>query len=195
MSTRALDLAEQVVDLAGHGPHLDLGIHQARRPDELLDDDALDLGELVLARRRRDVDRLAHVVLELLELERPVVERARQAEAVLDERLLARAIAAVHRLDLGHRLVRLVDDQQEVRREVVDERRRGLARLAPREVARVVLDARAEAHLLHHLEVVERALLEALLLEEAPFLVVEVEPLAELFADALDRAPHLAPAA
>ena len=39
-------------------------------------------------------------------------------------------------------------------REVVDERRRRLARLAARQVARVVLDAVAEPHLLHHLEVV-----------------------------------------
>ena len=35
------DLAEQIVDLAGDGPHLDLGIDQARRADDLLDDDAL----------------------------------------------------------------------------------------------------------------------------------------------------------
>ena len=126
---------------------------------------------------------LLHVLLELFELERPVVERARQAEAVLDERLLARAVAAVHRADLRHGLVRLVDDEQEVLREVVDERGRRLARVAAREVARVVLDAVAEAHLLHHLEVVHGALLEALLLEEAPCLVVEVEPLAQLVAD------------
>ena len=76
-------------------------------------------------------------------------------------------------------------------REVVDQRGRRLARLAAREVARVVLDAVAEAHLLHHLEVVHGALLEALLLEEAPFLVVEVEPLAQLVADRVDRRAHL----
>ncbi len=186
-----LDLAEQVVDLPGHGAHLDLGIHESRRPDELLDDDPLHLVELVLAGGRRDVDRLAHVVLELLELERPVVERARQTKAVVDQRLFARAVAPVHRLNLRDRLVGLVDDEQEVRREVVDQRRRRFARLAPRKVPRVVLDARAEPHLLHHLEVVERPLLEPLLLEEAALLVVEVEPFTELLANAFDRAAHL----
>ena len=40
-----------------------------------------------------------------------------------------------------------------------------------------------------------RALLEPLLLEEAPLLVEEVEPLAELLADARDGAAHLLPAA
>ena len=43
--------------------------------------------------------------------------------------------------------------------------------VAAREVARVVLDAVAEAHLLQHLEVVDRALLEALLLEELALVV------------------------
>jgi hypothetical protein len=42
------------------------------------------------------------------------------------------------------------------------QRRRRLAGLPAGEVARVVLDAVAEAHLLEHLEVVHRALLEAL---------------------------------
>ncbi len=63
-------------------------------------------------------------LLALLELERAVVERAREAKAVLDERLLAGAVAAVHRLELGDGLVRLVDDAQEVLREVVEQRRR-----------------------------------------------------------------------
>src|SRR5262249_53386655 len=80
---------------------------------------------------------------------------------------------------------------QEVAREVIDERGRRLSRLSPREVARVVLDPVAEPHLLHHLDVVLGSLIEPLLLEEAPLLVVEVEALAELFADAVDRPAHL----
>ena len=167
------------------GPHLDLGIDQARRADDLLDDDAL---RLAAARTRPASPRRRcawlHVRLELLELERPVVERARQAEAVLDQRLLARAVAAVHRPDLRDGLVRLVDDDEEVLREVVDERRRRLARLPAREVARVVLDAVQKPICSIISRSYMRPLLEALLLEEAPLLVVEVEPLAQLLADA-----------
>ncbi len=158
------------------------GSMQPRRANELLDDDALRLAR---ARTRPASptrrSRWRTWSSNSSNLSGPVVERARQAEAVLDERLFARAVAAVHRLQLRHGLVRLVDDDEEVLREVVDERRRRLARLATREVARVVLDAVAEAHLLHHLEVVQRALLEPLLLEEAPRLVEEVEPLAQLY--------------
>src|SRR5688572_23029973 len=118
-----------------------------------------------------------NVTLELLELEGAVVERARQAEAVFDEGLFSRAIATVHRADLGNGLVRLVEDEQEVLREIVDERRGRLAFFAVREMARVVLDAVAETHLLHHLDVVEGSLFEALLLEETSLFVEEVEAL------------------
>ena len=61
--------------------------------------------------------------------------------------------------------MRLVDDEQPVGREVVEQRPRPRARLAPREVARVVLDARAEPELAHHLQVERGALAQPLGLE------------------------------
>ena len=87
---------------------------------------------------------------------RAVVQRARQPEAVVDERLLARAVALVHAADLRHGLVGLVDEADEVLGEVVDQAVRPLARLAAVEDPRVVLDPRAEAHLAQHLHVVLR---------------------------------------
>ena len=60
----------------------------------------------VLARRRRHENHLRRELLPLLELERPVVERARQAEAVFHQRLLARAVALVHGAELRNGLVR-----------------------------------------------------------------------------------------
>src|SRR5256885_10165447 len=59
--------------------------------------------------------------------------RSRQAETVLDERQLARAVAAPHPAHLRHGLVRLVDDHQKIFREIVDERRRRLPRASPRD--------------------------------------------------------------
>ena len=61
-------------------------------------------------------------------LQRPVVERGRQPEAVVDQGLLARAVAVVHAADLRDRLVRLVDEGQEVLGEVVEQRVRRRAR-------------------------------------------------------------------
>ena len=59
-----------------------------------------DLRELVGAGRGGDVDDLVDAVLELFELERAVVERRGQAEAVVDEVLLARAVAVPHAVEL-----------------------------------------------------------------------------------------------
>ena len=181
-----LDLGEQVVDLALERPDLDLRVEEARRANDLLRD-LLGLLELVLARRRRDVDDLVDARGELLEGQRAVVEGRRQPEAVLDERDLAAAVAGVHRVELRQRHMRLIHDDQEVFGKVVEQRVRRLAGLAVRQVARVVLDARAVAHLLHHLEVVARALLDALRLDELALRLELLDLLLHLRLDVLHR--------
>ena len=74
--------------------------------------------------------------------------RRRQPEAVLDEHVLAAAVALVLAVQLGHGHVALVDDEEEVVGEVVEQRVRRLARSRGRRWARVVLDAVAVADLL-----------------------------------------------
>ena len=120
---------------------------------------------------------------ELLERLRAVVERARQAEAVVDQRLLARAVALVHAADLGHRLVGLVDEADEVVREVVDQAVRPRAGRARVEDPRVVLDPRAEADLAQHLHVVLGALAQAVRLEQLALLLEHRAALVELAPD------------
>ena len=91
------DLAEQVVHLVGHGLDDDLRVHEARGPDDLLHDLPVGLSQLVGRRRRRDVDPLVREGLELVEAQRPVVEGGGEAETVVDEGLLPRPVAPVHR--------------------------------------------------------------------------------------------------
>jgi hypothetical protein len=165
-AVRSLHARQEVVDLPLHGPDEDRRVEEAGRAEDLLDDLAARLLQLVRRGRRRDEEALAGALEPLLELERPVVEGRREAEAVLDERPLARLVAVVHRPHLRDRLVALVDDREVVRREVVEERRGRLPRLAAGEVARVVLDPGAVPDLAHHLEVEARPLLEALGLEQ-----------------------------
>ena len=62
-----------------------------------------------------------HQLLPLLELERAVVERGGEAEAVLHQRELPRAVAVVHPADLRDGDVALVHDHEEVLGEVVEE--------------------------------------------------------------------------
>ena len=140
------------------------------------------------ARRRRDEHHLRHLREELVEAQRPVVERRRQPEAEVDERLLPRPVALVHAADLRHRLVRLVDEDDVVLREVVEQRVRRRAGGPAVEDPRVVLDPVAEAELLHHLEVVLGALPDAVRLEHLAFRLELLDLLVQLVLDLVDGA-------
>ena len=65
------------------------------------------------------------MAVELLERLRAVVHRAREAEAEFDQRFLARAVAEELALHLRQRVVRLVDENEPVVREVVEQAPRG----------------------------------------------------------------------
>ena len=183
-------LGDEVVDLPADGSHVDLGVEQARGSDDLLHGFGAH-ALLEVAGRGAHEDELRDARLELVEAQGPVVQGARQAEPVLDERDLAGAVALVHAADLGQRHVRLVDDAQHVFGEVVDERVGGLAGGATVEVARVVLDARAEAHGLEGLKVVVGALLQALGLQELAGLLELGHASGLLFGDGLQGAVEL----
>ena len=151
------DLVEKVVYLPVGGLDVDYRVGKPGRADDLLDH---PLGMFVFIRPRRGgyVNGLVDHPLELAELQRAVVERGRQAEAVLDERLFARAVAVVHAANLRQRHVRFVYEKQIVLREVVHQSVRRASRRAPGEMPRVVFNPRAVSRLAHHLEVVPRAL-------------------------------------
>ena len=124
------DLAEQIVDLPADRPHLDLRIEQPGRADDLLDDHALRSSRArsrPASPRRRSPGstRSSHSSNLSGRLSSADGRRKPYSTSVSLRERSPRYIAA----DLRHRLVRLVDDQQEVLREVVDQRRRRLARL------------------------------------------------------------------
>ena len=87
--------------------------------------------------------------------------------------------------------MRLVDDEEPVRREVVEERPRARTRLPPGEVARVVLDPGAEPQLPDHLQVEGRALAKARRLQRPPLLLQPGDALVHLGRDRPDRRPQL----
>ena len=62
-----------------------------------------------------------HAVLELLEVERPVVQGGWEPEAMFDERFFPRPVSVVHPSDLRDRGVRFIDDGYEILREIVYE--------------------------------------------------------------------------
>ena len=170
------DLSQKVVHLAGHRLHDDLRVHQARRPDDLLHDMTGGPAHLEDRRRRRNIDPLVVEGIELIEAKRPVVEGRGEPETVVDQSFFPRPVAPVHPDELGDRRMALVDEDQGAGGKVFHQRRGRLAGLPPGQVAGIVLDPLAVAHLLHHLDVEAGPLLEALGLQELVFRVQFPEP-------------------
>ena len=89
------DPLHEVVDLALGRADRDGRVDDAGGPDQLLDDPLAPL-QLVGPGRGAHVDRLVDGGLELLERERPVVERRREPEPEVDQDLLAGPVVLVH---------------------------------------------------------------------------------------------------
>ena len=136
--------------------------------------------------RRADEEDLLDPLLPLHEVQRPVVERGRKAEPVLDQHFLARAIPRVHPTHLRDGLVALVHDDHRVLGKVVEQGRRRLARCAAGQMPRVVLDPVAVADLLHHLQVEHCPLMEPLGFQDLAAALQLGEPLGQLGPDGLD---------
>ena len=86
--------------------------------------------------------------------------------------------------------MRLVDDQQEILREVVDQRGGRRPGRPGVDVARVVLDAGAEPDLAHHLDVVVGPHPQPLRLQQLALALQFGEPLLEFLLDGRDRVRH-----
>ena len=151
----------QVVYLVLGRTHVYRRVQQAGGAHHLFHYQALALLQFVVARSRADEDPLSQDMLELVEFQGPVVRSGREAEAVFDQHLLARAVASVHGPHLRKGDVALVDEGDEVLRKIVYEAEWPLSCAPPVEVPGIILDAGAVAQFLDHLHVVFDPLLEA----------------------------------
>ena len=89
----------------------------------------------------------------------------------------------IHGADLRDGHVALVDEDEEILREVIEQREGGLPRLPPVEVARIVLHARAVPDLFEHFKIVLGALGEALRLQKLPLVLERLDLPFEVFLD------------
>ena len=181
----SVDFSNEIVDLAINRTDNDLRIEQTGRADDLLDH-LTRARQLVLSRCCGNIHDLVQTVVELVKIERAVVIRARQAEAVFDQTFLAGTVAVIHGAYLRERDVALVHDKQKILWEIVDERVRRRTRRTPRQHARIVLNARAETDLLQHFNVVAGALRDALGLYQLAVFLEVFYALVEFFLQILD---------
>ena len=188
---RALgDLPDEVVDLAVHRPHIHAGVEKPCGPDDLLHDLA-GPAPLVLPRGGGHVHNLVEPLFKFVKFQGPVVKGAGQAEAVLHQGGFPRPVAVEHGPHLGEGGVALVDEQHKILGEIVQQGVGGRAHGAVLNDPGVVFDAGAVAQLLHHLNVVHGALLDALGLDELVFAFEEGHPLLHLLVNVLDGGVHL----
>ena len=101
-----LDLGEHVVHLRGHGPHFHHRVHEVRRPQQLL-----HRLRRMRALRTGPASRDTKIICgascsHSSNFSGRLSSARRQAEAVLHQRLLARAVALVHGAELRNGLVR-----------------------------------------------------------------------------------------
>ncbi|MNV04079.1 hypothetical protein D3C71_943640 [compost metagenome] len=142
----------------------------------------------VVARGRRDENRLRADAFPLIETHRPVIQRRRQAETVFHQCLFTRTVAFVHRTDLRNADVGLVDHQQSIGRQVIVKGWWCRAGFAAGQIARVVFDAVAVTQLEDHLQVETGALLQALGFHQFVVGAQVFQALLQLDLDAFDRA-------
>ena len=144
--------------------------------------------QLVGRGRGADADELADALLEFLKAQGAVVKRAGQAEAVGDQRLLARAVAVIHRANLRQGDMAFIDEDDVILREVIQQGIRRVAGLSAVEIAGIVFDARAVAQLAEHLDIVLRALGDALRLDQIALFLEFPDADVEVVLDVADGA-------
>ena len=99
---------------------------------------------------------------------------------MLHEGALTGHITLIHGTNLRNRHVRLVNNQQEIIREIIQQTVRGATGGTTVNMARVVLNAIAEAHLLHHFQVVGGAHTQTLRLQQLALRFESLQALAQL---------------
>ena len=181
---------EQIIDLRVDGADFDRRVEQAGGADDLFGEHAAGLLHLPRGGGGGDEDRLRAHGVPFLELQRAVVHAGGQAEAVFGQRAFAPEVALVHAADLRHGDVGFVGENDGVVGDEFEQGGRRLARRAAGQIARIVLDAVADAGGFQHLEIEIGALLEPLRLEQFALVHQLVEPHFQLFLDADDRLLH-----
>ena len=163
-----VDFAHQIVHLPGSGAHDDLGVKQARGPDDLLHDLA---GPFPLVGRGGGgyVNHLLDAGVKLLISQGPVVKGGGQAETVIHQHVLPGPVPRVHGANLRHGHVAFVDHHQKALGEIIQQTEGRVALLAPVKIPAVILDAGAEADLPQHFDIVFRALGDALGFQQLAF--------------------------
>ena len=96
---------------------------------------------------------LIYLALKLREIERTVVKSRRKAEPKVDKRLLSGTVSRIHAPDLRQGYMRLIDNNQELLRKIVNQRTGRLPGQGTGQMAGIVFNSGTESRLPHHLHI------------------------------------------
>lgn len=184
------DLLHEVIDLVEGRPNIDNGVEQTRRSDNLFDELATGFLQFIVGRCCGNIDGLRLQFGKLLELQWSVVGSGGESEPVFNEIRLARLVASVHGLNLRYGYMGLVNDQQEILREIVEQAERARPRRSSVEIARVVLNTLTITEFENHLDIVVDAFGQALGFERSSFAFKLIDTKTEVVPDVVDSHPY-----
>ena len=184
-----VDFSNQIINLPFNRPDKNFRGEQSGRTNELFH----NLAGTTLFKvgwRCADVNHLMDALLKLRKIERPIIQRRRQAESVVNQALFSRLVARVHRSHLRNRHVRLINNHQKILWKIIHQRIRCSPRFSAGPHARIVLNAAAKADFFHHFHIIARALLDALSFDKFLIFLEPCHALFHFFADFLYRCLH-----
>jgi len=106
------NFSQQIVDLARHRTNFHRRVKQTGRTNKLLDHHSTGTEQFRFTRGGADADNLRDHLLELLESERPVIERRREPESMLDQNIFTGTVSPVHPPYLRKRHMRLINNNE-----------------------------------------------------------------------------------
>ena len=131
----------------------------------------LSLFHFIFSRRRRNVNYLVHLVLELVKSKRSIVKCGGQAETMLNQHFLTGTVTCIHRPNLRQGNVRFVNNEKKIFREVVNQSEGSFPCFTTCQMAGIVFDAGAVTHFVHHFQIVIGTLLQTLRFQKFATLV------------------------
>ena len=123
-------LCYQIIYLPLHRTDIYLRVQKPRRADYLLCPQKLML-RLIYVRGRGNEHHLVDMAFKFFKVQRPVVQRRGQAEAVIHQCLLSGTVARVHAAYLRYRNMRLINDDKVIIFKEIQQRKRRCPRRHP----------------------------------------------------------------
>ena len=157
-----MNFMDQIVDLVVCGAYFDNRIEQSGWTDDLLHDYPFTLLQLIICWSGTDKDQLFGNGFKFIKFQWSVVRGSRQPETIVDKGRFPRTVATVHRTDLRHRHVALVDDHQKIIREKIEKTEGAGTRSPAIEITGIIFDSRTISQFTDHLQVVIDTVLDSL---------------------------------